>query len=238
MTSAMMRINRTGMELAGERARDMLEAVEEAEPASLGDAAGLHDNRVEYLAEGHGIGSPPPGVDGDMALLLDKLGERLAFERMGVRLYEALMDKLDAGDLFEGGPSRADLEHIRREEGQHFVMLEESIRQQGGDPTVLTPCADLAGVESMGLHHVVVDPRTTLAQGLHAILVAELADNAGWELLIEVARHVGAEDLARRFQQAHDDEQQHLRMVRGWLTSHALGRDAGRELARPALDTH
>lgn len=237
MTTTMLKVNRTGIERAGELASEMLEVTERTEPSTMGDGMGLHENRIEYLLEGHEVGSPPPAVDADMALFLDKLGERLAFERMGVRLYQALCDKLEGGDGFPGGPSAGELEHIRREEAQHFLLLDEVIRQQGGDPTTMTPCADLVGVESMGVHHVVVDPRTTLAQGLHAILVAELADNAGWELLVELARHVGVEDAARRFQHALDEEQEHLRMVRGWVRAHAIGGDRERT-APPDLDTH
>lgn len=237
MTSTMLKVNRTGIERAGERAAEMLEVPERTEPTSDGDGLGLNENRMEYLAEGHEVGSLPPAVDADMALFLDKLGERLAFERMGVRLYQALCDKLAAGDVFPGGPTQDDLDHIRREEGRHFLMLEQVIRQQGGDPTMMTPCADLAGVESMGVHHVVVDPRTTLAQGLHAILVAELADNAGWELLIDIARHLGVDEAARRFQRALEDEQEHLRMVRGWLRAHAIGTGNGEHKPRD-LETH
>ena len=37
---------------------------------------------------------------------LDKLGERLAFERTGVRLYEALISKHEALGSFAGGPDR------------------------------------------------------------------------------------------------------------------------------------
>jgi hypothetical protein len=44
--------------------------------------------------------------------LIDRLGARLAFERSGVRLYEALLSKLDASGIFDGGPSREDIERI------------------------------------------------------------------------------------------------------------------------------
>ncbi len=238
MTSTTMKMNRTGLEAAGPRAAEMLEVIELTEPSALGSDEGIHENRVEYAAEGHEIGSLPPAAERDLAMLLDKLGERLAFERMGVRLYEALMDKLENGEAFEGGPSREDLEHIRREEGEHFLLLDEVIRAQGGDPTMMTPCANLAGVESMGVHSVVVDPRTTLAQGLHAILVVELADHAGWELLLELTRHIGALDLTRRFQHALEQEQEHLRMVRSWLSAHALGPNGLSPPPGSALDTH
>ena len=76
-------------------------------------------------------------------LFLDKLGERLAFERSGTRLYEALVSKHDAFGSFAGGPSKGDLEAILQEEYRHFTMLASTIKQLGGDPTVVTPSADL-----------------------------------------------------------------------------------------------
>ena len=61
----------------------------------------------------------------------------------------------------------------------YFQLVCEAIEQLGGDPTAMTPCADLVGVQSMGLWQSVSDPRTTLAQCLNTMLVAELADHAG-----------------------------------------------------------
>lgn len=238
MTSMTVKVNRTGLDMAAQRGIEMLEGAEASEPSTMGDGGGLHENRLAYRVEGELIGSPPPGVDGPMAMLLDKLGERLAFERAGVRLYEALLDKVDEGSAFAGGPSRADLEHIREEEAQHFLMLEEAVRDQGGDPTVLTPCADLALVEGMGIQKVVTDPRTTLIQALHSILVVELTDNAGWELLIALARHVGVDELATRCKGAHEQEQEHLTVVRGWVLAHATRAEVGRQTGGADLDTH
>ena len=51
---------------------------------------------------------------------MDKLGERLAFERAGTRLYEALVSKYDAYGSFTGGPSRDDLEHVMQEEYRRY----------------------------------------------------------------------------------------------------------------------
>jgi len=72
-----------------------------------------------------------------------------------------------------------------------------------------------------GILAVMVDPRTTFAQSLHAIFVAELADKAGWEMLIELARSLGQDALAQRFVQADAEEAHHLLTVRRWLTAHA-----------------
>jgi hypothetical protein len=84
----------------------------------------------------------------------------------------------------------------------------------------MTPGADIVAMESQGLQAVVGDPRTTPAQGLHAILSAELVDGAGWELLIQLAQASGREPLAARFRQAAVKEEQHLRKVRRWLRNH------------------
>ena len=67
------------------------------------------------------------------------------------------------------------------------------------DPTAMTPCANTAGVASMGIMQVITDPRTTVPQCLSAILTAELADNAGWELLIQLANEMGQDDMVAQF---------------------------------------
>jgi hypothetical protein len=100
------------------------------------------------------------------------------------------------------------------------------MQQMGGDPTAQTPCADSIATASMGLIQVLTDPRTTLAQCLNAILTAELTDNAGWELLITLAEDAGETELAGRFLGALAEEQEHLAIVRGWLTA-LVARGAG-----------
>jgi hypothetical protein len=101
----------------------------------------------------------------------------------------------------------------------------------GADPTAQTPCADVAGVESQGIMHVVTDPRTGVAQSLHAILIAELADNAGWEMLIALAKEQGHPTMTSEFQLALDDEREHLQKIRMWLEETTFGKvlsvDAG-----------
>ncbi len=49
-----------------------------------------------------------------------------------------------------------------------------------------------------GLPAVLTDPRTNLIQCLDALLVAELTDNAGWEMLIELAQGLKQTELAHR----------------------------------------
>ncbi len=204
------------------------------------DGSVLEAERVRFSREAFPLGTvPPPGtlkgvvkatieaVKGHKAtVFLDKLGERIAFERTGSRLYDALLAKLDAADVHEGGPTRAELEQIRDEERQHFAWLRDAMIKLGGDPTAMTPCADVAAVASLGWVQVVTDPRTTLTQALDVILVAELADNDGWSMLIELADGLGQDELARRFRIALDEENEHVAKVRSWLAT-ALAGQAG-----------
>ena len=144
---------------------------------------------------------------------LPKLGERLAFERTGVRLYEAVIVK--ATSATGARPALLDtLREIQAQELEHMNIVREAIETLGGDPTTMTPCADVAGVKALGVLQVVTDPRTTLAQALNAILAIELEDNAAWELLIELAQKGGHPLIAKRFAHALEQEEMHLARVR------------------------
>ena len=225
--------NRTGMAMAPERSQEMLRGMEEFPPSSQGSALDIAHVRIAYAQEAEPIGSipMPPGLKGKVqtvvkavlgeqpTLFMDKLGERLAFERTGTRLYEALLSKHEAFGSFAGGPSKADLEHIWEEEYRHFTMLQAAIEHLGGDPTAVTPAANLSATVSQGIPKVIVDPRTTLLQSLEAALVAELSDNACWETLVELAQQAGENDLAQQFEQALVHEQEHLRKVQTWLAA-------------------
>jgi rubrerythrin len=225
--------NRTGIAAAPQRSQEMLTGMDEFPPTSQGSAQDIAQVRMAYAQRAEPLGSVPPpasvkgtvqtavkAVMGEKPMLfMDKLGERLAFERTGTRLYEALVSKHDAFGSFAGGPSRDDLEHVLQEEYRHFTMLQSAIEQLGGDPTAVTPSANLHATAAHGINQVIVDPRTTLLQSLEAILIAELADNACWEALIELAQGAGEDDLVQRFQEALRNEQDHLAKVQTWLAA-------------------
>src|SRR5215208_7192398 len=48
-----------------------------------------------------------------------------------------------------GGPSREDLQQILDDEFNHFTMLTQTMEQLGGDPTAVTPSANLHATLSM-----------------------------------------------------------------------------------------
>jgi rubrerythrin len=150
---------------------------------------------------------------------LDLLGARLAFERAGTRLYEALLVKLAAADPRPEGPTREDLERLRDDEARHFVLLKRAIEELGGDPTVMTPGADVVGVSGAGWVQVLADPRTTLTEGLKTILQAELVDGEQWLMLADIALRLGHLEMAEHFRAALAEEEEHLDLVRGWVVS-------------------
>jgi len=224
--------NRTGMQTSPELAEEIIEGASSATPSSDGGAEDIAESRGEYIAEGFPIGSMPmmpASEEGEadeeeagMAVFLDKLSERLAFERTGVRLYEALLNKCQTLGESAPGPTLEDIEHIGSEELEHFLLINNAITEIGGDPTVQSPSADVVGVASMGIMQVLTDPRSSLAQCLQVMLTAELTDNDGWELLIKLADNLGYDDMKAEFEEALANEQEHLVNVRNWLSECVL----------------
>jgi hypothetical protein len=111
------------------------------------------------------------------------------------------------------------------------VLLAEAIASMGGDPTAMTPSADLAGVEAMGLVQVLNDPRTSLAQSLHALLTAELSDGVGWETLIALADEQDQSDMVEQFSAALLQERRHQAMIQTWYEEEVGLGDAARARA-------
>jgi rubrerythrin len=234
-------INRTGIMLNPELGAELLEATKKTVPSSDGDGEGMRLERAEYLQEATPIGSYPAlvrpqeveedaaaSLDDNVAVLLDKLGERLAFERQGTRLYEAFIQKVEGLPMDDANTPEIDsLNHIRDEEREHFALLQRAIVELGGDATMVTPSADVAGVMSHGILQIVSDPRTTIAQSLQALLTAELADNDGWQMLQNLSDQLGHSDLAEQCGEALEQEQEHLENVRGWLSGMILSEAVG-----------
>lgn len=134
----------------------------------------MADYRSQYIEEAFPIGSLPTlpvGAEAEAsdeevetAVLLDKLSERLAFERMGTRLYEALVNKCQTLGEDEIEPTLEQLQTIGVQKLDHFPLLQRVVTDLGGDPTVQSPSADVAAVASLGILQVVSDPRTSITQ--------------------------------------------------------------------------
>lgn len=228
MQKAELGQNRTGVQMSPKDTKKMLEPAQGAK-LTPGDTTKAEQLRAEYISNAGPVGSVPmPGTASGMAkagakaltgkrapAFVDRLGERLAFERSGTRLYEAMLVKCRASGA-EGQQYVERLEEICAEEAEHFKLLSECMEMLGCDPTAQTPAADIAGIESTGLMQVVTDPMASVVQSMHSILVAELVDNEAWDDLISLAEEVGQKDMARKFEDARDEERQHLSTLRQW----------------------
>jgi hypothetical protein len=197
----------------------MIQGAQEFPPTSSGGAAQLADVRIAYARAGgpHATMPAMPNVATDKLPLLDRLGARLQFERTGTRLYDALISKLDAYGGFDGGPSRQQLLEIREQELGHALLVQDLIRSLGGDPTVVTPCANLQATASKGICDVLVDPRTSFVDCLETILIAELADGDSWAALVRTSQGHGDGEITSKIEQALQTEVEHLAKVRSWL---------------------
>lgn len=231
--------NRTGIDMSPIHSKEMISNAESATLSSEANGQTISSVERQYIQESDSVGSVPmPGsVKGALKsamkkmsgrnpeMLINKLGERLAFERSGVRLYECLITKCESA---KSGPQIPidRLRHFRSEEEEHFRMVKDAMLSLGADPTAQTPDADVSGVASMGIMKVITDPRTSIGQCLEAMLIAELTDNAAWELLVELSDEMGLEDIADQFGQALRQEEVHLQEIRRWYEQSVMT-DAG-----------
>lgn len=233
--------NRTGVQTAPLTVQHLQAYADEQTSSELPkdgvlDGTAIAAVRAGYVQEAGRIGSVPmpgalPGAVTGSPLgarrpevLVDKLGERLAFERSGVRFYQALIDKTEAmGGAVEIPFAADDLRRIRDEEFEHMHIVISALDGLGADPTAQTPSADVAGVANSGVMQVLTDPRTTLPHCLEALLGAELIDGASWELLIRLATEAGQHDLVAPFGKALRHENEHVARIKGWLEQMVVG---------------
>jgi ferritin-like metal-binding protein YciE len=224
--------NRTGQQTSPQLSSEMNEIVQPVRAAAA-DASVLTEVRLGYIREAEPLGSvPPPAtvrgkvkaaaktLQGDRPqAFIDKLAERLAYERGGTRLYDSVIAKFIAHAHELPDVTVQELVDIREEEASHAALIRTCIEQLGADPTAQTPSADLVGVATAGFLQAAADPRTTLAQTLQVALAAELVDVASWETLIWMAEEMGQDAMMERFRKALEHENEHLAKVRSWFES-------------------
>src|SRR5690606_14691903 len=99
-------------------------------------------------------------------------------------------------------------------EKEHEEWLEAQIRGLGGDPHGKTTMARLEEEESQGILSVILDGHTQVPHLIHALLTAELADNAGWDLLVKLADETGDREAKKEFAKRMAAEVKHLAYLR------------------------
>jgi bacterioferritin (cytochrome b1) len=145
--------------------------------------------------------------------VIDLLSERLEFERAGVKLYDTILEKIEGATDPNVSRLLPDMRKHRDQEKEHEEWLEEQIRSLGGDANKKTEMAELTLRESKGIEEV-VSQDDQVTHLFHALLTAELVDNAGWELLIELADDADDREARREFKQRLHEEEDHLIFAR------------------------
>lgn len=228
--------NRTGIKASPMDGHSLERLASDSPPPPSTESLEATVTRESFTRQADRLGSVPPvttatglaetalhALEGHrLASFIDKLGERLAFERSGVRAYEAVLVKVEAMGAWQGGPTRDLVQAQCNDELQHFHMLKQMLEHFGADPTAMTPSADVAAVEASGVFKVLADPRASLSQALHALLVLEDVDSDGWDLLVQMAEGTGQAEMASQFRDALATEEIHKRRVREWLGKAAL----------------
>lgn len=172
------------------------------------------------------------------AAFIDKLSERLTFELISSRLYQAFLNQHYNPRDHYPLPDIKKLENFHQEEVNHYLVLREVLNQMGVDPQVPSIGAELCETASTGWFQVMENSQTTFLQALEMLLQAELVDNSGWEILIEFTERLGLGKLAIQFQQCLDQEVIHLTTIKDWVQKLTLDEDTGLNEQNFVLDEH
>lgn len=224
--------NKTGIDMSPLMSKDMIDT-DGLYMGKTNHADELSEMQQFYLEDADALGSVPlPGtVKGAVKstlkmatgkhpeALINKLGERLAFERSGTRIYEQLITKCEHSRMGNQMALEIPVERLREfrdQEAEHFQIVVACMKSLGADPTAQTPDADASGVAASGLMKVIMDPRASVSQSLEAMLSLELTDNAAWDLLVKLADDMSLPDMVSQFQHCHQQEQVHLEQVQQW----------------------
>jgi rubrerythrin len=165
--------------------------------------------------------------------VIDLLNERLVFERAGVKLYDAILQNMKRSSSPDVARMLPTMQEHREQEKEHEEWLEEQIRRLGGDAHATTEMGELVTAESAGVEKVVTTDQNLVHQ-MHALLTAELVDNAGWELLLELADDADDDEARREFRMRAHHEQEHLIFVRRAIVAFARRNVLGQTVQLPS----
>jgi rubrerythrin len=164
--------------------------------------------------------------------VIDLLSERLCFERAGEKLYDKILERMQASRDPSISRMLDQMQEHRDQEKEHEEWLEECIRKLGGDDQELTDKARLVTQESKGIEEVIMkDPQ--LPHLFHALLAAELVDNAGWDLLVQLADEANDNAAKREFKKRLQEEEQHLTLMREAMKKISTNEVLGERLKMP-----
>lgn len=165
--------------------------------------------------------------------VVDLLLERMVFERAILKLYDSVLMKLQSDEDPVVAGMAEPLETYRDQEYEHAQWLEGQVTALGGDTSAKTDGTALVQTEAKGILEIVLGSDMSISHMFHALLTAELIDNSGWELLLELADDADDEVARSEFQKRAHQEQDHLVFARRAVVAFARRLVLGQEVALP-----
>lgn len=173
---------------------------------TLPDPVGQFPERESFL-DGTGLNGP---------FVADLLSDMLCHERCGTHLYRSVAARTNNPVL------KQRYEHFGTETLEHVEILENLIRQLGGDPMYVSPAAratekaDTGLLESTFMLAGSIDLMTREMVMLDAVMLAEAKDHANWSGLSKMIDTFPEGDVRARVREAvaqvEPQEDEHL----GW----------------------
>jgi ferritin-like protein len=164
--------------------------------------------------------------------LLDLLNERLTFERMSVKLYDMILTRMKRSKDRPILGMVGQMTKQRDEVKEHEEWLEDRVRELGSDAHTMTESAELVDRESRGLLEVVMSVEE-LPQLFHALLAAELVDDTGWKLLLQLADEAGDDDARRDLRRRALEQEEHMVFTRSVVAAFARTLILGKTVQMP-----
>lgn len=165
--------------------------------------------------------------------LIDLLHERLTFERTAVKLYDRVLALMVSSEEPQVLGMLDTMRAYRDEEAEHQEWLEGQIRTLGGDVNGESESARLVATESRGIEEAILREEVELYHLFHALLAAELVDNAGWDLLVALAEEADDDDALDAFTLRQAEEEDHLEYLRQTIARYAESQVFGERLQLP-----
>jgi bacterioferritin (cytochrome b1) len=165
--------------------------------------------------------------------LIDLLHERWTFERTSVKLYDRVLSFMAASGDPQVHRMLDTMQAYRDEEAEHQAWLEEQIQGLGGDVNEEPERSRLAATEARGIEQVILGEGVELHHLFHALMAAELVDNAGWDLLAVLAEEADDDEALDAFQIRQAEEEDHLEYLRETMARYAESQVLGGVLQLP-----
>src|SRR5437868_3256316 len=141
--------------------------------------------------------------------LIDLLNERAASERASARLYARVVERVsNAEPAIRRVLPR--LQQQRTEGIEHGRWLDAQLRALGSDSFTITARTQRLIGELRGVEQLVVDEGASIADLFHALLIAELTNTLGWQLLVALADRADDRPAAEAFGKRCAKQEEHV----------------------------